>query len=86
MFAVRDWRAMRALYHSDALILTVTGGPEPLTADEIIDELVRVSHDLVYTVTASAPVALDEHAAIVAGRMRRRLPHEASRRPVTSGC
>jgi len=76
VFALRDWRAMRALYHPDALILTVTGGPEPLTADEIIDELVRVSHDLVYTVTASAPVALDEHAAIVAGRMRRRLPHE----------
>jgi hypothetical protein len=76
VFAARDWRAMRALYHPDALILTVTGGPEPLTADEIIAELERVSRDLVYTVTASAPVAIDEHAAIVTGRMRRRLPQD----------
>ena len=76
VFAARDWRAMRALYHPDALILTVTGGPEPLTADEIIAELERVSNDLVYTVTASPPVALDEHAVIVTGRMRRRLPRE----------
>jgi hypothetical protein len=76
VFAARDWRAMRALYHPDALILTVTGGPEPLTADEIIAELERVSRDLVYTVTASAPVAIDEHAAMVTGRMRRRLPQD----------
>jgi hypothetical protein len=76
VFTARDWRAMRALYHPDALILTVTGGPEPLTADEIIAELERVSQDLVYTVTASAPVAIDEHAVIITGRMRRRLPQE----------
>jgi hypothetical protein len=76
VFTARDWRAMRALYHSDALILTVTGGPDPLTADEIIAELERVSRDLVYTVTASAPVAIDEHAAMVTGRMRRRLPQD----------
>ena len=76
VFAARDWRAMRALYHPDALILTVTGGPEPLDADEVIAELERVSHDLVYSVTASATIALDEHAAIVTGRMRRRLPQE----------
>jgi hypothetical protein len=76
VFAARDWRGMRALYHPDALILTVTGGPDPLTADEVIAELERVSHDLVYTVTASAPVALDEHAVIITGRMRRRLPQE----------
>jgi hypothetical protein len=76
VFAARDWRAMRALYHPDALILTVTGGPEPLTADEIVAELERVSHDLVYHVTASDPVPLDEHAVVVAGRMRRRLPQD----------
>ena len=74
VFAARDWRAMRALYHPDARILTVTGGPEPLTADALIAELERVSRDAVYSVTASDPVALDEHAAHVTGRMRWRLP------------
>jgi hypothetical protein len=75
VFAARDWRAMRALYHPDALILTVTGGPEPLTADEVVAELERASQEAVYSVTASDPVALDEHAAFVTGRMRWRLPH-----------
>ncbi len=74
VFAARDWRGMRALYHPDARILTVTGGPEPLTADALIAELERVSCDAVYSVTASDPVALDEHAAHVTGRMRWRLP------------
>ena len=73
-FAARDWRAMRALYDADARILTVTGGPEPLTADALIAELERVTSDAVYSVTASDPVALDEHAAHVTGRMRWRLP------------
>lgn len=75
VFATRDWRTMRALYHPGALILTVTGGPEPLTADEVIAELERASKEAVYSVSASEPVALDEHAALVTGRMRRRLPH-----------
>ena len=76
VFSARDWRAMRSLYHADARILTVTGGPEALTADEVIAELERVSRDLVYSVTASEPLALDEHAVIISGRMRRRLPHD----------
>jgi hypothetical protein len=75
VFAARDWRAMRTLYHPSALILTVTGGPEPLTADEVIAELERASKEAVYSVNASDPVALDEHAAMVTGRMRWRLPH-----------
>jgi hypothetical protein len=70
----RDWRAMRALYHPDALILTVTGGPDPLRADDVITELERASQDVWYSVQGSQPVALDEHAAIVTGRMRRRMP------------
>ena len=74
VFASRDWRTMRTLYHPDARILTVTGGPEPLTADGLITELERASRDAVYSVTASNPVALDEHAAHVTGRMRWRLP------------
>ena len=74
VFAARDWRAMRRLYDPSALILTVTGGPDPLTADAVIAELERASRDSVYSVTASDPVALDEHAALITGRMRWRLP------------
>jgi hypothetical protein len=74
VFAARNWRAMRALYHPSALILTVTGGPDPLSADDVIAELERASQDSVYSMTASDPVALDEHAALITGRMRWRLP------------
>lgn len=65
---------MRALYHADALVFTVTGGPKPLTADEVIAELERVSRDFVYSVRGSDPIALDESAVIVTGRMRWRMP------------
>jgi hypothetical protein len=74
VFASRDWRAMRGLYHPDALVFTVTGGPEPLAADEIVAELERASQDFIYFVTGSDPSAIDEHAAIVTGRIRRRMP------------
>ena len=74
VFASRDWRAMRALYHPEALILTVTGGPEPLAADEVVAELERASQDFIYFVTGSDPTALDENAAVVTGRIRRRMP------------
>jgi hypothetical protein len=75
LFTARNWREMRALYHPSALILTVTGGPAPLPADEIINELERASKDLVYSVRGDPGIALDEHAVIVTGSMRRRLPH-----------
>jgi hypothetical protein len=73
-FAARDWRAMRMLYHPKALIFTVTGGPEPLVASQVIRELERASKEFAYAVTASETVEVDEHAVIVSGRMRRRLP------------
>jgi hypothetical protein len=74
VFAARDWRAMRALYHPGALVFTVTGGPKALAADEIVAELERASQDFIYFVTGSDPAALDEHAAVVTGRIRRRMP------------
>lgn len=74
VFASRDWSAMRALYHGDAKIVTVTGGPDPLGADAVIAELERASDDFVYLVTAADTLPIDDHAAIVTGRMRRRLP------------
>jgi hypothetical protein len=74
VFASRDWGAMRGLYHPDALVFTVTGGPEPLAADEIVAELERASQDFIYFVTGSDPSAIDEHAAIATGRIRRRMP------------
>jgi hypothetical protein len=75
VFPSRDWMALRALYHPSALIMTVTGGPSPLTADETVAELERASQDIVYLVTGSDPRALDEHAVVVTGRMRWRMPN-----------
>jgi hypothetical protein len=77
VYTARDWAELRTLYHPEAAILTVTGGPSPLGAGEIVDELQRASSDLVYFVEGSPPIAVDEHAAIVTGRMRWRRPHGA---------
>ena len=65
---------MRALYHPDALLHTVTGGPDPLPADELVAELERASRDTWYSVTSWDTVVVDEHAVIVIGRMRRSVP------------
>jgi hypothetical protein len=74
VFASRNWQALRALYHPEALVFTVTGGPTALAADEVVAELERASQDFIYFVTGSDPIALDEHAAVVTGRIRRRMP------------
>jgi hypothetical protein len=73
-FTARNWREMRTLYHPSALIFTVTGGPAPLPAGEIIGELERASQDLVYSVRGDPGIPLDENAVVVTGVMRRRLP------------
>jgi hypothetical protein len=74
VFTARDWALMRQLYHPKALIFTVTGGPAPLLASQVIGELERASKEFAYSVTASETVEFDEHAVMVSGRMRRRLP------------
>ena len=74
VFPTRDWSAVRALYHPNALVITVTGGPTPLSADELIAQLEQASEDFLYSVSGSDLVPVDEHAVIVTGRMRRRLP------------
>ena len=74
VFSARDWRAMRELYHPSALIFTVTGGPAPLAANEIVAELERAASEVMYSVHGEPPVALDEHAVIIVGRMRRGMP------------
>jgi hypothetical protein len=74
VFERGDWPAMRALYHPQALLATVTGGGGALTAEQVIDQLERAADDLIFSVRGSEPVALDEYAAIVTGFMRRRLP------------
>jgi hypothetical protein len=70
----RDWSSLRVLYHPDALLQTVTGGPNPLSRDELIAELERASRDNWYSVKGRDPVAIDEHAVILSGRIRRSVP------------
>ena len=69
-----DWDALRALYHPDARLVTVTGGPEPLPVDGLISELQRASEDTWYSVNSTKAVVVDEHAVIFVGRMRRSVP------------
>jgi hypothetical protein len=73
-FNARDWQALKRVYHPAALIFTVTGGPEPLAAGEIVAELERASSEVMYSVHGDPPVALDQHAVMITGRMRRRMP------------
>jgi ketosteroid isomerase-like protein len=69
-----DWDALRALYHPDARLVTVTGGPEALPLDGLIAELRRASEDTWYSVKTTQSVVVDEHAVIFVGRMRRSVP------------
>jgi hypothetical protein len=74
VFERGDWAAMGRLYHPRALLATVTGGGVALSAEEVISQLELASGDFVFSVRGSRPAALDEHAAIVTGFMRRRMP------------
>jgi ketosteroid isomerase-like protein len=69
-----DWSALRALYHPDALLVTVTGGPDPLSVDGLIAELKHASEDTWYSVKSTRTVVVDEHAVLFVGRMRRSVP------------
>jgi hypothetical protein len=73
-FNARNWSALKAIYHADALIFTVTGGPEPLAGAEIVAELQRASSEVMYSVHSDPPIALDESAVVITGRMRRGMP------------
>ena len=66
-----DWDGLRALYHPDARLVTVTGGPEPLPVDGLISELQRAADDTWYSVKSTKAEVVDEHAVLFVGRMRR---------------
>jgi hypothetical protein len=70
-FATRDWTALRALYHDEALILSVAAGERILTADELIDVLAATDVKT-YSTDDAETEALDENAVIVAGLVRER--------------
>src|SRR4051794_36078025 len=80
-----DWDALGALYHPDARVVTVTGGPQPLSVDALIAELKRASEDTWYSVKTTKAVVVDEQAVIFVGRMRRSVAGADSRTPATSG-
>ena len=67
--------AMQALFHPDARLRTILGGADvALTAAEAIARLEQATRDGWFVVRLAAPVALDEHAVTVRGRVRRSLP------------
>jgi hypothetical protein len=65
---------MRALYHPEALLQTVTGGSEPVAPEELIAGLERVSRDTWFSVQSWKNLAIDDHAVLIVGRMRRSMP------------
>jgi hypothetical protein len=66
--------AMQALFHPDARLRTIVGGRDVVsTAAEAIARLEQASRDGWVVVRLAAPVALDEHAVTVRGRVRRTL-------------
>jgi ketosteroid isomerase-like protein len=69
-----DWSALRALYHPDARLAMVAGGPGPVSADDLITQLQQAAEDTWYSVTTTKTVVVDEHAVLFTGRMRRSVP------------
>jgi ketosteroid isomerase-like protein len=69
-----DLSALREVYHPDALLVTVTGGPDPLPVDRLLAQLEQASRDTWYSVTSWKTDVVDAHAVIVSGRMRRSVP------------
>jgi hypothetical protein len=53
---------------------------------EVISQLELASDDFVFSVRGSQPMALDEHAAIVTGFMRRRMPTGGWGKRAMCGC
>jgi ketosteroid isomerase-like protein len=69
-----DWSALRALYHPDARLMMVTGGPDPLTVDGLFSQLAQATQDTWYSVKTTKTLVIDEHAVVLVGRMRRSVP------------
>jgi hypothetical protein len=73
-FNRQAWTTIRTLYHDDARIISVAGGPQPLGPDETIAAMRRASSGIVFSIAFGTPEAIDDHAVIVSGTLERRTP------------
>jgi hypothetical protein len=73
-FATHAWARLRTMYRDDALLVSVAGGSEALGPDETISAIASAAHDVVYSIGFGMPERIDEHAAVVRGTVRGRLP------------
>ena len=71
-FNDQAWGRLRALYHDEALFVTVAGGDEPLGPDDAIAAIKRVAKDIVHSIVFGVPELLDEQAVVVSGSVRTR--------------
>jgi hypothetical protein len=69
-----DWPALRALYHDDALLSPIAAQHEIVNPDALVRLLAHVTSETVYEIDGTETIAIDDHAALVTGRIRFPLP------------
>ena len=67
------WERLRELFHPEARIGTFAGGGRPDDPDKAIADMQRAHLDRVYQASVTASYAIDDHAAILEGRVRHRV-------------
>lgn len=70
----RDWDALEALFHPQALLHTQAGGDRPLSGRETLRALQRALRDGLYEPRVHQYVALDAQAVALRGTARYRRP------------
>jgi len=69
-YLASDWKALRALYHDDALLSTLAAQQQIVPPDELVEIFARVTTETIYEVNASETIPIDDQAVLVTGRIR----------------
>ena len=72
-YARKDWRALRGLYHDDALLFTSAAGERVVGPDELMDVFEALEKTM-FSVGATSTQAIDDDAVLISGRLRYPLP------------
>src|SRR5262249_11370976 len=69
-FGRQDWDGVRRLFHPDARLVTIGGGPEPKGPDETLEIIRAAAAHPRYRAHISQERALDADAVLVHGSLR----------------
>jgi hypothetical protein len=81
-FTARDWARLRRLYHPQARLATIASSGAYLNREQTIEVLQQASATPGYAAAISAAQPLDQHAALLAARLRQ--PDTTSTIPQTT--